>query len=61
VTDKETLKRKWDAKRLKNKIADPSYFRSKAHKEVNKPKRISKKELLNYAFDPDLPSDIDEW
>ena len=61
MTDKETLRRKWDVKRLKNNIADPSYFRSKPHKELKKQKsRPNKKELLNYAYDPDSTSRFDD-
>ena len=58
--DKEIRRRKWEQKRL-NEIGGERRFRTKKilpkviKEELRKP---SKKEILDYEFDEDLPSDV---
>lgn len=63
MDDKETRRRKWQMKRL-NDVGGERRFRTKeqAPKPIKEQvKRPKKKELLKYAYDPDLPSDVDPW
>jgi hypothetical protein len=59
--DKEQRRRKWETKRL-NEIGGERRFRTKLQtpKPVKeKKKRLTKKDILNFAFNPDLPSDVE--
>lgn len=61
--DKELRRRKWQMKRL-NEMGGERRFRTK--EQVPKPikekkRKVSKRELINYAYDPDRDIDIDSW
>lgn len=63
MEDKEVRRRKWQQKRI-NDIGGERRFRTKKidPKVIKEERRRpTKKELLNDAFNPDLPSDTNSW